>query len=192
MPQPFRALIVDDDPHLLDGLRRVLRPEPYDLITAANGAQALALLDAHRPEVVVTDYHMPGMLGTELLARARERLPDGARFLITGSPSLEVAVEAINQGAVTRIFIKPFQSMYLALAIREAMDRVELARLARRLVDQADEQQALIGRLRAEAAAAGRAAPAPAGSGSEPADDYQPHDIGEILRRLRQAVAARR
>jgi FixJ family two-component response regulator len=90
-------------------------------------------------------------------------VPDVARILITGSPSLEVAVEAINLGAVTRIFIKPFQSMYLAMAIREAMERVELAQLAGQLLE----------RMR---------------RGAMPAEDYQPHDASVILRELRRAM----
>jgi DNA-binding NtrC family response regulator len=144
----------------------VLHREPYELLTADDGTQALALVERHRPEVVVSDYQMPGMLGTELLARVKELLPDSARFLITGAPSLEMALAAINQGAVTRIFIKPFPSLHLAMAIRGAMERVELARLAGRLLE----------RVR---------------TGAMPADDYQPHDVDEILRQLRRAVGRR-
>jgi DNA-binding NtrC family response regulator len=94
----------------------------------------------------------------------KELAPECARILVTGSPSLEIAVDAINRGAVTRMFIKPFQSIYLAMAIREAMEQVELALLARQL----------LARVRQSAM---------------PAEDYEPLDARQILAELRREVS---
>jgi DNA-binding NtrC family response regulator len=139
----FNAVIVDDDSVLLDGLRAALRTEPYDLHTAPDAELALPMIARIKPEVVVTDYHLPGMAGAQLLANTRAMLPDTCRILMTGSPTLTMAVEAINEGAVSRLFLKPFQTIHLAVAMREALERAEMARLSLQLLEQARMHAAL-------------------------------------------------
>jgi hypothetical protein len=70
---------------------------------------------------------MPGMLGTQLLMHASTIIPHGGRILITGSPFLAMAMDAINLGAASRLFIKPFSPTLLLQAIRIEMDRIETA-----------------------------------------------------------------
>lgn len=78
------VLFVDDDPAILVTLPRMLRREPYEIVVAASAAQALAILQVRTAEVVVSDQQMPGMRGTELLARVRQLYPGTIRIILTG------------------------------------------------------------------------------------------------------------
>ncbi len=126
------VLLVDDDPKLLMGLRRALRGEPFDVRLAVGAYEALSHMKAWGGvDVLITDQHMPGMTGTALLAAVRERYPDTARFMLTGSPSLAVAVDAINSGSIHRFFVKPCDPRELAAAARAALHDRMIAAAAR-------------------------------------------------------------
>jgi signal transduction histidine kinase len=116
------VLFVDDEPAVLDGLRRALRGQPFEILCATSAAEGLRLLDAQPIEVVVSDQDMPEMLGTAFLAEVRLRHPETRRFVLTGKPALAVAVEAVNSGAITGFFTKPSAPEEIATAIRAALD----------------------------------------------------------------------
>jgi two-component system OmpR family response regulator len=67
-----RILVVDDEPHLRKGLRRILSEEGYEVMTAPDGETALALATEKKPDIVVLDIMMPGMDGREVCRRLRE------------------------------------------------------------------------------------------------------------------------
>jgi len=117
------VLLVDDDPRVLDGLTRVLHREPYRLLRAGSADEAAAILEREPVDVIVCDEQMPGMCGTEFLARVARNYPEVVRIVLTGEPSLEVALRAINEGRVARFFTKPCNEIDLALTIREALER---------------------------------------------------------------------
>ncbi len=184
----YRVLIVDDEPNLLGGLRQVLHAEPYDLVTDSDPTQALARMRSEDVHVLVSDHRMAGMTGTELLARARELQPHAVRFLMTGAPSLAMALDAINDGAVSRIFLKPFPTIVLATAIREAMENMEMLRLSMRVLDDAkhlaavleavkQEQPGLVERLQSRRILK---------SGATAAEEYFPQDPQAVLEELRR------
>ncbi|MFN8546228.1 MAG: response regulator [Candidatus Binatia bacterium] len=128
-------LLVDDDPALLGALRRALRREPYEILVASNAPEALATLAARRIDVVVSDETMPGMTGTELLARVHASHPHTIRMMLTGRGSLPLAVRAINRGQVHRFFAKPCDPTDLASAIQQALQQRALLDGSRRLLD---------------------------------------------------------
>ncbi len=119
---------------MLTSLSRALRREPYCVLTASSGATALGLLAEHPVDVVVSDHDMPGMNGTSLLARVRERYPQTVRMMLTGRGSLDVAIRAINDGEVSRFLAKPIHAGELSLAIREVVQQRELLLQSRRLL----------------------------------------------------------
>ncbi|HEU4431196.1 MAG TPA: response regulator, partial [Myxococcota bacterium] len=80
------VLLVDDEDHILSALQRVLRREPYELITASNPADALARCAARAVRVVVSDQKMPGASGIELLREIAALYPATRRVLLTGWP----------------------------------------------------------------------------------------------------------
>lgn len=85
-PDGARILIVDDDSVLLRLLARALAD--YGVVTAQDGVEALALLDSYDPALLITDYLMPEMTGTELIARARKHKPSLKALMLTGHGDL--------------------------------------------------------------------------------------------------------
>src|SRR5689334_8016164 len=86
-----RILLVDDEPNLLDGLRRQLRRD-FRVETAVGAAKGLFALGQDEPfEVIVSDYLMPGINGAQFLAAARKAAPTATRMLLTGHTSLSDA-----------------------------------------------------------------------------------------------------
>jgi DNA-binding NtrC family response regulator len=117
----FKVLLVDDETSLLQGLSRALRKEPFEVVTTASAAEAIELLARVPIDVVVSDQDMPGMSGTDFLAEVHARHPATVRFMLTGKPTLDVAVAAINKGAISRFFTKPCDAVDLAYTIRQAL-----------------------------------------------------------------------
>ncbi|MFB0559447.1 MAG: response regulator transcription factor [Dehalococcoidales bacterium] len=66
------VLVVDDELHLCNALRRILEKEGYKVITATNGKTALRLIEEQKPDVILLDLMMPGINGKEVCRRARE------------------------------------------------------------------------------------------------------------------------
>jgi two-component system NtrC family response regulator len=115
-----KILVVDDDPSLRRVLEYNLAKEGYAVVTAESGEQALALLDAERIDLLITDIKMPGMDGMDLLRRARQAAPEIQVIVITAFGTIEMAVEAMKAGAFEYV-TKPFNRDELSLAVRKAL-----------------------------------------------------------------------
>lgn len=138
------VLLVDDDRSVLEGLKRVLRKEPYEIYGVTSAEGALSIVEGMPVDIVVTDEEMPGMSGTELLRTLRELFPDTVGIMLTGRATLDVALQAINTGEIYRFFTKPCNEVDLALAIREALQQKALIAQSRRLVDLMKMQNAYL------------------------------------------------
>lgn len=114
-------LLVDDEENILNSLRRILRSEPYALLTCNDGESALALLEQHPVDLVISDARMPGMDGASLLAQVQQRWPNCMRILLTGYADLATTIKAINQGQIYRYISKPWDDHELRLIIRQAL-----------------------------------------------------------------------
>ena len=145
-----KVLLVDDDKNLLDGLRRALRKEPYEIVAASSAEEALGILGKEAIDVVVSDQDMPGMSGTVFLAAVRQRFPDTVRFMLTGKATLDTAVQAINDGAISRFFTKPCNNVDLAVTIRQALQQKELMCAARGLLNKVKHQDSFLAKLEKE------------------------------------------
>ena len=141
MNKPFRILFVDDQPEILTIIERTLAGAALEVLTAASGEAALAILTSGRVDVLVTDLDMPGMSGLELLARVRLTHPRTLRMLLTGKATLERAVAAINDGEVARLFSKPFDPTVFRATIETLAARIERLRAE-------DDDQSATARLR--------------------------------------------
>jgi diguanylate cyclase (GGDEF)-like protein len=113
-------LLVDDEAGVLAALKRLLRRENYRVLTAESGEAALALLAEHEVGVILTDQRMPGMSGTEFLARARAMHPRAVRMVLSGYTGLDSVTEAINRGEIFKFLTKPWDETELLDAIRAA------------------------------------------------------------------------
>ncbi|MFH1033223.1 MAG: response regulator [Pseudomonadota bacterium] len=91
-------IFVDDEPKILDGLRRLLRGmrQQWDMVFVESGAQALDLLDREGFDIIVTDMRMPGMDGLELLAKVRRLHPHMARIILSGHSDQEVVMKSVR------------------------------------------------------------------------------------------------
>lgn len=92
-----RLLLVDDEPRILEALRRMLhaRRGLWEVQLATSGAEALAYLERERVDVVISDMRMPGMDGAELLARVAEAWPETIRMILSGQTDAEAATRAV-------------------------------------------------------------------------------------------------
>jgi DNA-binding NtrC family response regulator len=128
--QPVTVLFVDDEPIVLRAIQRALASAPFQVIVSDNPLDVLKLLSQQRIDVLVSDIDMPEMNGLELLRRVRQGWPNVLRMVLTGRATLSRALEAVNEGEVTRIFEKPldverFRESMRALAERIAKNRAD-------------------------------------------------------------------
>src|SRR5919198_4577642 len=91
-----KILVVDDEPEVAKALRRILTRRGFEVEVAASGEEGLARLERFAPDIVISDYRMPGMKGPEFLDQVRRRASSAVRFLISGQTDvgLPAAAEA--------------------------------------------------------------------------------------------------
>ena len=145
-----KVLFVDDEPNVTKALKRALRGEHYDILTADSADEALEILARESVDVVVSDENMPGMTGSEFLAIVCNKYPDTIRIILTGQGSLEVAIQAINNAQIYRFFTKPWNDIDLAITIRQALQQKELIQESQRLLNMARHQSAILQELEKE------------------------------------------
>ncbi len=133
-------LLVDDEPSITESLKRALRREPYEFLTAQSAEQALEVLKERPVDAVIADEHMPGMTGSQLISLVRKKYPDTLRIILTGHPELDSCIRAINQGEVYRFFTKPFHEVDLAITLRQALQQKDLIIEVRNLLEAARSQ----------------------------------------------------
>jgi DNA-binding NtrC family response regulator len=130
------VLILDDDANLLEGIRRTLRHEPYEVFTAQTCEEALELIQTVSIDLIISDQDMPGMSGATFLKYIRERYPYITRFMLTGKATLDNAIDAINNGGISRFFVKPCDSLDLIVSIRQGLQQKKLMSVACHLLQE--------------------------------------------------------
>lgn len=113
-------LIVDDEPHVLSALQRLLADEGYRILAAADAKEGLRLLAENRVQVIISDQRMPGMSGIDFLSRVKDIYPDTVRMVLSGYADLETVVEAVNEGALYKFLAKPWKNKLLLAHIQDA------------------------------------------------------------------------
>ena len=156
---PYRptVLLVDDEESILNSLRRLLRGQPYDVLLAGSGAQALEIMAAQPVDLLMTDARMPSMDGAMLLAETHRLYPATTRILLTGYADMTMMIKAINEGQIHRYISKPWNDEEMLLTLRQSLEhqhsereRVRLERLTR---DQNEQLKALNATLEKRVAA---------------------------------------
>jgi two-component system response regulator MprA len=123
------VLIVDDDRKLLKMLHRTLTYEGFRVVTATNGREALAQVEAHRPDVIVLDWLMPGLNGLEVTNRLRAAHDETMILMLTARDGIEDRVEGLESGADDYL-VKPFAPAELLARIHALLRRSAAARAA--------------------------------------------------------------
>jgi len=121
LPASAKLLLVDDEENILRSLKRVLRREPWELVTVNSGEEALAAMAEQKFDLVISDARMPGMDGPTLLAEIRRKYPWCVRILLTGYADITSTINAINDGQIYRYISKPWDDDELRLIIRQAL-----------------------------------------------------------------------
>jgi CheY-like chemotaxis protein len=133
LPPCRRLLLVDDEPENLAVLSTLLEDD-CEIEQAASGPEALALIEKRPPfAAVISDQRMPGMTGMELLSELSRRTPDTVRMMLTAYSDLGPMLAAVNEGAVYRFFVKPWNPEEMRSAVADAFwlhdTRVALTRV---------------------------------------------------------------
>ncbi|HZL19530.1 MAG TPA: sigma-54 dependent transcriptional regulator [Polyangia bacterium] len=121
-----RVLVADDELNMRRVLEAILRREGYDVVTAANGTEALGGMSANI-HTVITDLKMPGLDGMGLLKRLSVDYPDVPVVMITAHGSVENAVEAVKLGAFDYLE-KPFEQEQIRQVVAKAISTYALSR----------------------------------------------------------------
>ncbi|RYH29809.1 MAG: response regulator [Alcaligenaceae bacterium] len=108
-------------------MRRLLRRDGYEILTANSAREGFDILGRHEIQVILSDQRMPEMSGSEFLSRARELYPDTIRIVLSGYTDLESISDAINRGAIYKFLTKPWDDELLRENIREAFRHHEAA-----------------------------------------------------------------
>lgn len=146
-----RLLLVDDESNILRSLQRVLRRNDWEIQTAPDAESALLFIEDFQPQVVISDFRMPGMNGVDFLARVKALLPNAQRIMLTGQADQQSIEDAINRSEIFRFLHKPWNDSHLVLTVRSAFEQNELLedneRLRLELLLQNEELKALNSQL---------------------------------------------
>ena len=150
-PEPAtkpRILIVDDEPSMREMLRIVLRRDGYDVTVAANGTEAIDILQRERMDLLLSDIRMPDISGVDVLRAAKEANKDLVAFMMTAFASTDTAVEAMRLGAVDYL-TKPFNMDELRIKVRQHLETLRIKQenvLLKRTLNTSHEFCNIIGR----------------------------------------------
>ncbi len=129
----YRLLLVDDEPGIVKALARVFRQENYEVVTAGNGNEGLARLAEGPFQLVISDFMMPGMDGANFLREVKQRSPDTIRIMLTGHANTDAVMGAINDGAVYKFILKPWNDDDLRVTVALALEQFDLMARNRQL-----------------------------------------------------------
>jgi len=111
-----KVLVVDDEPEVRQVLLEFLSSRGYDVIPASRGAEAIAIVESDKPDLVLLDVAMPDMDGVETLQRINAIAPDLAVIMVTANADIGVTSKLLALGAVDYV-PKPFDLDYLDQAV---------------------------------------------------------------------------
>jgi diguanylate cyclase (GGDEF)-like protein len=114
------VLLVDEDEETLEALRSLLEQDHYRIFSATTAREAFELLALHRVQVVICDRQAGGMSGVEFLGRVKDMYPDTVRVIVSGYAAIETVLEAVNRGAISRFYTKPWDDLELRDNVRQA------------------------------------------------------------------------
>lgn len=153
----IKIQLVDDEPNVLNALKRSLRNFGWEIHAYADVQEALDSLHEHDYAVIVSDYRMPHLDGITYLQFAKQRQPDALRLIISAFGDYDSMLQAINRAEIYRFLAKPWEEHELESALRSAVDlyllKAENQQLLRKLREQQSElerQQLELRRLERE------------------------------------------
>ena len=119
-----RILIVDDDENIRQTMKTILEDEGYHVDLAATGKEAIELTQETAYNVALLDIRLPDMEGVELLKLIKDNVPRTRKIMVTGYPSMENAIIAVNKNA-DAYFVKPVDVEKLLIVVKEQLQMQE-------------------------------------------------------------------
>lgn len=126
MEKNRNLLVVDDEPLVTKSLERVFRKSDYHLFIANSAIEALAIMDEHDIGVIMSDMNMPGVDGLSLFAIIKKKKPDVIQIIITGNPTMDNSISAINKLQLFGYLTKPWDDGELKFVVSRAFDSYNL------------------------------------------------------------------
>jgi CheY-like chemotaxis protein len=133
-PRRSRVLCVDDELLITSTLRRLLRNEELDVVTANTAAEALAVMEQQPADLIISDYRMPQMTGVQLLREVRKRWPHTLRIVLSGFTEINALIASVNEGEIYKFLSKPWDDTELKLHVRRALEQRTLVLENQRLM----------------------------------------------------------
>ncbi len=140
---PVRVLVVDDEETVADLCREFLSAKGYDLTVALSGEEAVRVLPALRPDVILTDINLPGLSGLEVMRYAKSVDPEVGVIVVTGYASASTAIDALRQGAYDYV-PKPFDLDDLEQIVDRAVAHRRLRAINRQLVEELRQKNEIL------------------------------------------------
>jgi two-component system NtrC family sensor kinase len=136
MKRVAKLLCVDDEPNVLNTVRRLFLDEEYELLAALSGEEGLEVMAKEETvQVVISDYRMPGMNGVDFLKEVSHRWPETVRLVLSGYADIAAIVSTINEGKIYKFIPKPWNDDELKLAVAQAVDIYALQQEYREMVE---------------------------------------------------------
>lgn len=104
----IQVLCVDDEVFILRALKRQFMDSGYDIIMAGSGEEGLKILCERPVQVIISDYHMPGMNGIEFMDEVLKKWPETVRIMMSGSADQSVFTRALDCGQIHQFISKPW------------------------------------------------------------------------------------
>jgi len=117
---PPAVLLVDDNPHDLELMRRALEPGGYCIFSADSARTAFEILSAHPVNIIISDHNMPAMTGVQFLASARKLYPNSIRIVLSGTGDAGTVTDAINEAGIHKYLSKDWDAVRLRSEVRGA------------------------------------------------------------------------
>ena len=124
MKEPRTILIIDDDKSILRTFTRILEKNRYIVDTAETGKEAIEKAKNKKYDLALIDIRLPDIDGTEILAKTKKQLQKTIKIMITGFPSIETGIKALDEGAEAYL-IKPINPNDLLMLIEEKIKSKE-------------------------------------------------------------------
>jgi DNA-binding NtrC family response regulator len=122
MDQQGRILVIDDDENIRKVVEAILKDQGYEVDTAESGNDAVKKTQKNHYDLMLVDIRLPDMEGTELLTKVRDTTPRIRKIMVTGYPTLQNAVAAVNKGADAYV-MKPFDVDNLLETIKDQLTK---------------------------------------------------------------------
>lgn len=141
MIEMYKIMIVDDEPNILNSLKRIFNKEKdIEIETYDKPKDALKRAQTSLFDLFISDYRMPEIDGVEFLTETKKLQPESMRIILSGYTDLDALLGAINQAHIYRFISKPWDDYGLITTVKQALEYRNILVENRRLADTVREQ----------------------------------------------------